>query len=128
MNFSSKKIENLQELIDKIRNENKLLLKEKDECEKTDLTNKQIIDENKNLKEKDFEKKISEIMVEISNANRELGGFLKSNNLEKEKTHIDESLDNFKIIYNKTDLLETKMDLIVEFSETINNNIVYNNK
>ncbi|CAG8796035.1 33652_t:CDS:2, partial [Racocetra persica] len=67
------------------------------------LNNQQIINENKNLKEKDFKNKISELRQEIHGVKRELSGFIKHNNLEKEKTRIDESLDNFKIIYNETD-------------------------
>ncbi|CAG8834615.1 15274_t:CDS:2, partial [Racocetra persica] len=88
-------------------NENKFLLKEKNECDKTDLNNQQIINKNKNLKEKDFENKISELRQEIHGVKKELSGFIKHNNLEKEKIRIDESLDNFKIIYNETDSIET---------------------
>ncbi|CAG8524566.1 25773_t:CDS:2, partial [Racocetra persica] len=102
----------LQELIDKIKNENKLLSKEKEEYEKTELVNQQIINKNKHLKEQDFENKISEILVDLDGTTRVLGSFINNNNLEKYEIRINKMLDNFKISYNKTDSLETKIDLI----------------
>ncbi|CAG8762163.1 14472_t:CDS:1, partial [Racocetra persica] len=114
MSFSSIKIKELQELIDKKKEENKLLLKEKEECEKINHNNQQIIEENEILKEKDFENKILEIRPKLDGVYKVLGIFIKNNSLENEKKYIDESLDNFKIIYNENDSLETKMDLLIE--------------
>ncbi|CAG8741467.1 29753_t:CDS:1, partial [Racocetra persica] len=114
MNFSSKEIENLQKLINKIKKKNELLLKEKNECEKINLNNQQNIEENKKLQEKDFENKIVELRQEIHGAKRELSGWTKHNNLDRENTLINESLNNFKIVYNNTNSLETKMDLLIE--------------
>ncbi|CAG8583704.1 7058_t:CDS:1 [Cetraspora pellucida] len=119
MNFSSKKIEEVQKLIDKIHDENDFLLKEKNECDKKDIDNQKIIDENKHLKDQNFENKIQEKIIEIEEANRILSEFIKHNNFKKQKKLIDESLDNFKIHYNRTDSLKNKMDLLVEFSKTI---------
>ncbi|CAG8645385.1 37092_t:CDS:2 [Racocetra persica] len=113
MSYSSKKIKEIKKLIDKLQNENQFLIKEKDECEKKDLDNQLIINENKNLKEQNFENKIREIKVEINSNRRVLNGFIKHNNLELEKELIDKSLNNFKIPYNITDSLETKMDLLL---------------
>ncbi|CAG8833930.1 19835_t:CDS:2, partial [Racocetra persica] len=114
MNYSSEKIKEIKKLIDKLRNKNQFFSKKKDECEKKDLDNQLIINENKNLKEQNFENKILEIKVEINSERRVLNGFIKNNNLELEKELIDKSLNNFKIPYNITDSLESKMDLLIE--------------
>ncbi|CAG8750773.1 30177_t:CDS:2 [Racocetra persica] len=98
-------------------------LEEKNECKKTDLTNQQIINENKNLKKKDYENKIPEIRLKIKEVKKLLESFIKHNNLKKDKILINESLDNFKITYKETNSLEDKIDLIIEFSKTIKNNI-----
>ncbi|CAG8689447.1 5846_t:CDS:2, partial [Racocetra fulgida] len=119
MNFSSEKIKEIQKLINKIRNENKLLSKEKEECEKKDFNNQQIINENNHLKEQDFENKIQEKVQEIGGVKRTLSAFIKHNSFELHKNFINNALNNFKIIYNETDSLEEKMDLIIEFSKNI---------
>ncbi|CAG8740689.1 2643_t:CDS:2 [Racocetra fulgida] len=106
----------IQELINKLREEIKNLSKEKDNCEKENLDNQQIINENKHLKEQNFENKIQEKIEEISVTNRVLDVFIKNNNLERDKELINDSLKNFKIAFNETDSLEHKMDLIIEFS------------